>query len=71
MTNKAQQLERFRSFFDRIDPTKTNAERVKICARYALLSESSVRVYLSDSATHGPSERTLSILEKELKKRRL
>jgi|DEB0MinimDraft_6_1074348.scaffolds.fasta_scaffold03090_2 hypothetical protein len=65
-----EKLERFRGLFDLVSPDKKMSQRIKDCANLGMLSASSVRVYLARSATHPPSERTLAILEKALKKRK-
>lgn len=68
---KLKRLAHFRALFERIMPNQTMPKRVLACARWCLLQPSSVRVYLSDSATHPPSQRTVELLEKALKRRKL
>lgn len=71
MTHSQSKIKRFKELYGLIKPDAPTAERIALTARMATLGESSVRVYLMDEPPHPPSERTLLILEKEMRRRKM
>jgi hypothetical protein len=71
MTHSQQRIARFRELFAAIQPAAQMPVRVAKCAEMLCMSESSVRVYLMDSPPHAISQRSLDLLEREMKRRRL
>lgn len=71
MTHSQSKIQRFKELYGLIKPDAQATERIALTARMAALGESSVRVYLMDEPPHPPSERTLLILEKEMRRRKM
>ena len=57
---------KFKELYNQI-PGNCMARKVELCAKMAMITESSVRVYISKSNTNVPSIRTLQILERAIK----
>lgn len=68
--DKSERKTRFIELFELIKPGRKKKEKIVACAAFAMISESSVRVYISNTK-HSPSARTLSILEKSCKRRKI
>ena len=70
MTHSQARIARFRELFAALLPAELMPVRVAKAAEMLCMSESSVRVYLSPQAPHPPSQRTIDLFERELKRRR-
>lgn len=68
--NKTERKKKFIELFNLIKPEAKKKEKIVACAAFAMISESSVRVYISNT-DNSPSARTLEILMKACKRRKL